>query len=461
MKARSFYPWFFFFRIVQLSLLIFFPALISIFIIDRVIFIRVLPVAILGQVLFIFLFYRATRPLGTILSKVQKFRGDLPFDTTIRQLYEKDEWSKIETALNDADSKFKDQINQTKLENEKIAAILESIYDAIIAIDPFETLLFSNTNFQKNFVSKSDSGIIPKLWHIFDQPDLLDTFRKVLKDGQPKTLKSLVHNGRYYDLVVTPLRGVGEKVIGALGAFHDVTDFKLTEQMRVDFVANVSHEIRTPLTSIKGYSQVLFANKDKFPEELAGFLTKILGNTERMIALFTDLLNLSVIESKDHIGAEEIQLAPILGGIIPNIRTNYPDKKIEFKSEFAAPSLEADPRLIEMVLTNLIDNACKYSGENITITVMSSEEKGKTYLRVKDNGPGITKEHIQRIFERFYRVESSREASRGTGLGLSIVKHIIQKHGGRIWAESEGTGMGTTFVMELPSKQVLNLHTID
>jgi signal transduction histidine kinase len=461
MKPRSSYPWFFFFRIVQLSLLIFFPALVSLFIIDRVVFIRVLPAAILGQLSFIILFYRATKPLATILSKVQKFRGDLPLDMTIRQLYEKDEWSKIETALNEADSKFKDQINQTKMENEKIAAILESIYDAIIAIDPYETLLFSNTNFQKSFVNKSEAGIIPKLWHIFDQPDLLETFRNVLKDGQPKTLKSLVHNGRYYDLVVTPLRGVGEKVIGALGAFHDVTDFKLTEQMRVDFVANVSHEIRTPLTSIKGYSQVLFANRDKFPEELAGFLAKILGNTERMIALFTDLLNLSVIESKDQIGVEDIQLAPILGLIIPNIKTNYPEKKIEFRSDFQAPSLEADPRLIEMVLTNLIDNACKYSGEKITITVTSSEEKGKTYLRVKDNGPGIGKEHIQRIFERFYRVESSREASRGTGLGLSIVKHIIMKHGGRIWAESEGAGMGTTFVMELPSKQVLNLDTVD
>ncbi|MES2527409.1 MAG: ATP-binding protein [Bdellovibrionota bacterium] len=461
MKARSSYPWFFFFRIVQLSLLIFFPVLLTIFIIDKVIFLRVLPLAIIGQLLFIFLFYRATRPLGTILSKLQKFRGDSPFDTSIRELYEKDEWTKIESALNEADSKFKDQINQTKLENEKIAAILESIYDAIIAIDPYETLLFSNTNFRTNFVTKKESGIIPKLWHIFDQPELLAIFRKILKDGQPNTLKALKHNHRYYNLVVTPLRGVEDKVIGALGAFHDVTDFKLTEQMRVDFVANVSHEIRTPLTSIKGFSQVLYANKDKFPEELAGFLTKILGNTDRMIALFTDLLNLSVIESKDQIGVEEVLLAPTLGVIIPNIKTNYPDKKIEFKSEFQIPSLEADPRLIEMVLTNLIDNACKYSGAEITITVMSSEENDKTYLRVKDNGPGIPKEHIQRIFERFYRVESSREASRGTGLGLSIVKHIIMKHNGRIWAESEGAGMGTTFVMELPSKQVLNLHTVD
>lgn len=461
MKPRSAYPWFFFFRTIQLSLLIFFPVLIAILIIDESVFIRIFPLAIIGQLLFIFLFYRATRPLGTILSKVRKFSGDLPLDTTIRHLYEKNEWSKIETALNDADTKLKDQINQTKVENEKIAAILESIYDAIIAIDPYETLLFSNSNFRKNFVGDRESGIIPKLWHVFDQQPVLDSFRKVLGDGNPKSIKTLIHNARYYDLTVTPLRGADGKVIGALGVFHDVTEFKLTEQMRVDFVANVSHEIRTPLTSIKGYSQVLVANKNKFPEEYEGFLTKIVTNTERMIALFNDLLNLSVIESKEVGQQDEVDLPAVLDGIIPNIKTNYPGKTIVFKRELQVETIIGDHRLIETVITNLIDNACKYSGENIEITVSSSEQQGKNILKVKDNGPGIAKEHLTRIFERFYRVDSSREASRGTGLGLSIVKHIIMKHGGRIHAESDGPGTGTTFIIELPLKQVLNFHTVD
>ncbi len=461
MKPKSTYPWFFFFRIVQLSFLVFFPVLIAILIIDKLVFIRILPLAVIGQGLFVFFFYRSTRPLGTILSRVQKFRGELPLDTNIKLLYEKDEWAKIETALNDADSKIKDQINQTRLENEKIGAILESIYDAILAIDPFESLLFSNSNFRKSFQNDKETGIIPKLWHVFKEQEVLTAYRNVIKDGSPQSFKTLEHHARYYDLTVTPLRGVEGKVIGALGVFHDVTEFKLTEQMRVDFVANVSHEIRTPLTSIKGYSQVLHANKTKFPEEFEGFLVKILANTERMIALFNDLLNLSVIESKNQIGDEEVNLSQIVGGIIPNIKTNYPEKKIEFKKEFAVETIDGDARLIEMVLTNLIDNACKYSGNDITITIISSEAQGNNYLRVRDNGPGIGKEHLQRIFERFYRVDSSREALRGTGLGLSIVKHIIMKHGGRIWAESEGAGKGTTFVMELPLKQVLNLHTVD
>lgn len=461
MKPKTAYPWFFFFRIVQLSALTFFPVLVAILIIDRTVFFRVLPLALLGQILFVVFFYRATRPLGTILSKLQKFQGEIPLDTTIKHLYQKDDWVKIETALNQADSKLRDQITQTKVENEKIAAILESIYDAILAIDPFESLLFSNTNFRKSFITKKDSAIIPKLWHVFEEAEVLETFRMVLGDGLPRSFKTLVHRNRYYDLTVTALRGENQKIIGALGVFHDVTDFKLTEQMRVDFVANVSHEIRTPLTSIKGYSQVLVANKTKFPEEFQSFLTKIVANTERMIALFNDLLNLSVIESKEIGGQEEVPLDEILGIIIPNIKTNYPEKKIRFTRELEAPTVEGDPRLIEMVLTNLIDNACKYADDDIEITVSNIEAEGKNILRVKDNGPGIGKEHLPRIFERFYRVDSSREARRGTGLGLSIVKHIIMKHGGKIWAESEGPGLGTTFVIELPSKQVLNLHTVD
>lgn len=459
MKPRTAYPWFFFFRIIQLSLLIFFPVLLALLLIDKTVFVRILPLALLGQALFIFLFYRATRPLGTILTKVRGFSSDLPVDVTIRQLYQKNEWSKIESVLSDADSKLKEQINRTKLENEKIGAILESIYDAIIAVDLFETVLFSNTNFKKSF--SSESGIIPKLWHIFDQANVLEAFRNVLGAGNPKSIKTLIHNGRYYDLIVTPLRGVDGNVIGALGVFHDVTDFKLTEQMRVDFVANVSHEIRTPLTSIKGYSQVLIQNKEKFPEEYVGFLSKIITNTERMIALFNDLLNLSVIESREIGEQDVVDLPGILEGIIPNIKTNYPAKTITFKKDFKVDTIVGDSRLIETVITNLIDNACKYSDDAIEITVSSEERMDKVILKVKDNGPGIGKEHLNRIFERFYRVDSSREAKRGTGLGLSIVKHIIMKHGGRIHAESDGPGKGTTFVIEFPLKKVLDLHTVD
>ena len=112
-------------------------------------------------------------------------------------------------------------------------------------------------------------------------------------------------------------------------------------------------------------------------------------------------------------------------------------------------NIYGDRRLLEQVVSNLLDNACKYAGDKIDITISTYQIEDRSYLRVSDNGPGIAKEHLQRIFERFYRIDTSRESSRGTGLGLSIVKHIIAKHGGRIWAESKDT-RGSSFIIELP-----------
>ena len=423
---------------------------------DQLLFFRILPFAILSYLIFLWLFYRATAPLGIILSKVQQFKVDLPFTKTLDLLYQKDRWAEIEEALNEADQQMRVQINQTKTENEKIKAILESIYDNIIAIDPFETILFFNSNFEKNFKgSRPEREIVPKIWHRFDDENLLQAFRSVLKTGKTASLKGMagissIHPSRFYDLTITPLKDPEGKITGALGVFYDMTEIKLTEQMRVDFVANVSHEIRTPLTSIKGYSQILSSQKSKIDPEMGMFLDKIVTNAERMISLFNDLLNLSVIESKNNMKMEELEVEDLLFSIAENIRTNYRNKKIDIKMDIKVPLVQGDHRLIEQVLTNLIDNACKYSGENIELRLSSEKVGSKVQIKIADNGPGISKEHIQRIFERFYRVDASRETQRGTGLGLSIVKHIIAKHGGRIWAESDGI-QGTTFIIELPA----------
>lgn len=418
---------------------------------DQYIISRIIPFALLSYLLFIALFYQATKPLGMILSKVEKFQLDLPFKKTLHQLYARDRWAQLEAALTETDQKLQDQINQVKLENEKIGTILESIYDDIIAIDPFETILFYNTNFNKSFIRGKRVGeILPKLWHVFQDEDILNGFRWVLKTGESVSLKGMnLLPNCYYDLTVTPLRDTRGLVIGALGVFYDVTEFKLTEQMRVDFVANVSHEIRTPLTSIKGYAQVLQGQKDKVPAELSSFLDKILVNTERMIALFNDLLNLSVIESKFQLTRTDLDLVELVESIGDSILNNYPQKTIHFETDLKLKTIKGDQRLMEQVLSNLIDNACKYSGEEITIQVSSSLENNRARIEVADNGPGIPEEHIARIFERFYRVETSREVSRGTGLGLSIVKHIIARHGGSIRAEKRAQG-GVSFIIELP-----------
>lgn len=422
---------------------------------DRVIFLRIVPVAVLGYLFFLVLFYVATRPLGAILTQVEGFNVQIPFNKNLKLLYKQDEWRRIQEALNVADYQLKEQITKVKTENEKISTILESIKDDIIAIDPYETVLFYNSKFEHNFMKeKSYQEITPKIWHTFSDEQVLEAFRTVLRTGEKTSLRGLTflsssHPDRFFDLRVTPLKNPDGKINGALGVFYDVTEFKLTEQMRVDFVANVSHEIRTPLTSIKGYTQILDNQKSKIDPGLHLFLEKIMSNTERMISLFNDLLNLSVIESKDIVKFEQLDLSELVQTVASNIRTNYPQKKVEIVKEIQLESIQGDRRLMEQVLSNLVDNACKYAGNDIAIKISTFAKNNKGYIVVADNGPGISKEHLQRIFERFYRIDPSREASRGTGLGLSIVKHIIAKHGGTIWAESDASH-GTNFIIELP-----------
>lgn len=422
---------------------------------DRVLFLRIVPFAIASYLLFVYLFYLSTKPLGIILSKVEKFKDDIPFNKNLQLLYERNEWSEIEEALNKADQKLQRQMAEARSENEKNNAILESINDDIIAIDKYESVLFYNTKFKNDFLQTNENTQIKaKLWHTFNDEVVLGAFRNVLQSGTPSSLRTMnfpySHRPeRFFDLTITPLKSSDGAVQGALGVFYDVTEFKLSEQMRVDFVANVSHEIRTPLTSVKGYTQLLQAQSGKIDQSLHIFLDKIVGNTERMISLFNDLLNLSVIESRYLQTMEPLDLPSMVETVASNIKTNYPHKTVEVNADLQVETITGDMRLMEQVLTNLVDNACKYSdSDNIDIKIASFQKDSKALITITDNGPGISKEHIQRIFERFYRVDSSREVSRGTGLGLSIVKHIIAKHKGRIWAESEGKG--TTFIIELP-----------
>lgn len=422
---------------------------------DSVIYLKIIPTALFSFLIFLFLLYRLTKPLGIILSKVEKFKDAIPFDKSLKFFYKRDEWGELEEALNKADSKIQAQVLEARKENEKNATILESINDAIIAVDKFDSILFYNSKFKKKFiVEREGQEINKKLWHMF-KDEVLNAFREVLLTGHPQSLKSLNFPDSnfpdyFFDLSITPLRSASGTIDGSLGVFYNITEFKKAEQMRVDFVANVSHEIRTPLTSIKGFSQILQTQSGKVDPSLHPFLEKIVANTERMISLFNDLLNLSVIESKNEIKYEMISLPDLLEQVVDNTKANYPENLIEFKFDLKELQIDGDFRLLEQVFLNLCDNACKYSNQSVIIEISSYKKNHHLYVVVQDNGPGMAREHLSRIFERFYRVDASRESLRGTGLGLSIVKQIISKHHGKIRAESDGQGLGTRFIIELP-----------
>lgn len=419
---------------------------------------QILPLGVLLYFVFLFFFAKTAIPIKSLLAQVAKLQDSISHDEKLKLFYEKDEWSHINAALNQADQKLKNQLQVIRSENDKISTLLEAIPDEIIAIDSTSTVLFFNSSFQQTFVdSATKLEAHGKIWSFISHEEVIESFNEVIVNNISKKVSELpkqLVGGRekYFTLNITPLRDEHGSCRGAVGVFHDISEQKLIERMRVDFVANISHEIRTPLTSIKGFSQLLNSNKNKIDESFHGFIEKILHNTERMIYLFNDLLDLSVIESENKINIAPTSLPDLLKNIEDSLKAIHQDKELDISLDLESNTINVDEKLFEQVLTNLIDNACKYSAsKNPKVKVTLRSQNEHTMIIISDNGPGISKEHINRIFERFYRTDSSRDrSSGGTGLGLSIVKHIVNKHNGKIWAENN-ENQGTSFIIEIPS----------
>jgi len=249
---------------------------------------------------------------------------------------------------------------------------------------------------------------------------------------------------------------------GTLLVFHDLTRLKQLESARKDFVANVSHELRTPLSLIKGYVETLLDGAKDNPEVAAKFLRTIDRNSERLKLLIEDLLTISELESgRMKMNLQTIALRPVIEKVFADLKSRAESRKVTLVDDAADLKLHADPNRLEQVISNLVDNAIKYGRESGTVRVGArSAENGQAEISVQDDGPGIPAEALERVFERFYRIDKARSREQGgTGLGLSIVKHIVQSHGGRAWATSEpqkGAGFHFTVPLEaLDSQQPL------
>ncbi|MBP5296171.1 MAG: PAS domain-containing protein, partial [Bacteriovoracaceae bacterium] len=351
-------------------------------------------------------------------------------------------------------------VEELYLENKKINTLIDNISDAILAVGPEHKFLFANHHFRKYFipanVSASDLATY-RLWDLAPQlGEIKALFEQALRD-KTKTEKNNMHfsfNGQKFivDTTITPLKDADDRISGALGVFHDVTQHRLNEQFREAFVSNVSHEVRTPLTALKGYVQILKDTSYAQAELVKNSLLKIESNAARLIALFNDVLSLSMIESRQSIAKEEFSAPEFFASILPNLQQVYPHKEITVTEEINCPTLYGNPALLEQVVTNLLDNAYKYSPAKTTISITAQElkDQGVAEIKIADQGMGIAAEHLPRLFERFYRANASRSREiPGTGLGLAIVKHIIQKHDGKISVTST-LGQGTCFTIHLP-----------
>jgi two-component system, OmpR family, phosphate regulon sensor histidine kinase PhoR len=330
--------------------------------------------------------------------------------------------------------------------------IFSAMQDALLVVDSNRRVILTNQTFRKLFDAPEILMAMPLL-EIVRDPTLDRLLTEAFRGDGPVRCELTLDPSQLELHAVATKNDVGE-ITGALVLFHDITDLKKMDQVRRDFVANVSHELRTPLSILRGYIETLLDNPKTPPEELTRILQVMERHSNRLELLVEDLLTLAQLES----GNPDLQIATVdLSSFLPETVRDW-EKKLTSKqlNMVIDVSTELSPICVDRTrlqeaLYNLLDNAVKYSRNHGEIRVSARQSNGEIELAVSDDGIGIAKEDLPRIFERFYRADKARSADkvRGTGLGLAIVKHIAQLHGGRVEAKSE-PGTGTTIRVFLP-----------
>ena len=357
-----------------------------------------------------------------------------------------DELAPMETALNQTAERLGRSFAEIESRRQELAAMLDSMQEAVVAITPEGAVRWSNSVMRQIAGTQLHAG--RPLVHFVRDPDVLACVRAALDHREVKYGRaSSLAQGRMFEINAAPLPSGG-----ALVVLHDVTRIEAAEKSRRDFIANVSHELRTPLTSIQGYVETLVEDPRPNAATTREFLGIIHKNATRMNRLTEDLLALASVESPDYkLALQPTRASALVQDAIESLGGIVVDSEVELESTGAPDALVmADPDALNQVFGNLIENSLKYGKAGKRIRVGARMVEDEVEFTVQDFGPGIASEHLDRIFERFYRVDKARSRdSGGTGLGLAIVKHIVQAHGGRVWARSE-LGAGAQFYFTLP-----------
>lgn len=332
--------------------------------------------------------------------------------------------------------------------------LLNSTRDASLVIDDRLRVVVANDAAYEAFGRGDEQLEGRRLSEIIRDQSLHDGFRWTVDRREPSDLRlELASNElRIFDVHIAPLEVDGTQL--AIGLFYNVTQMERLERIRQEFLSNISHELRTPLTSILAFVETLEDGAIDDVENNRRFLGVIKRNAERMRCLISDILELSMIESgKVAIEMRPVDLASLVNAVIGDLEAKAATRNITLINKVVERTrVEADPVRLEQMLTNLIDNAIKFDRESGRVTVSHERCKGRDAISVNDTGEGILPEHIDRIFERFYRADRARTSDAGgTGLGLAIVKHLARLQGGEVTAVSE-LGVGSTFTIELPKK---------
>jgi two-component system phosphate regulon sensor histidine kinase PhoR len=337
--------------------------------------------------------------------------------------------------------------------------ILGAMQDGLLVVDARSRITLMNPTFQELFELRDPAVDVP-LIEAVRHATLDQLVAETLRNGEAMRSELSVTNShtyseRHVEVSAVPIKKTDDEITGAVVLFHDFTELKQVDRIRREFVANVSHELRTPLSILRGYIEVLLDEPETPREELTRILSIMERHSKRLERLVGDLLSLAELESsRAELELNFVRIDELFNNLIRDWKEKLSAKNLEVIIDLPseALTLHADGTRLEEVLHNLLDNAVKFSPENGQIRLRATRCDSNMVLSVADNGIGISKEHLPRIFERFYRADKARSRELGgTGLGLAIVKHIAQLHGGWVEAESE-LGRGTTIRVVLPQE---------
>lgn len=336
-----------------------------------------------------------------------------------------------------------------------LQGVLGTMQEGVLVIDADERLRYVNVAGQWFFDIASRDAFGRYAWESIRNLALQEMASEVLKERQPVRREiAIARRKRIVAVSAVPLpEELGQ---GILAVAHDVTELRRLERMRREFVSNVSHELKTPLTSIQAFTETLLDGAIDDPENNRGFLEQILTQAERLQTLILDMLRLARIESdSDAFEIQGVPLAPLIRECVAAHRPVADQAQVRLTADQVEPDLTvlADPDGVRTILNNLVRNAISYTppGGEVEVCALGSGDRAE--IVVEDTGVGIPREHLLRIFERFYRVDKARSrAAGGTGLGLAIVKHLVEVFQGGVEVSSE-VGKGSRFVVQLPLAQ--------
>lgn len=410
----------------------------------------------LAAVLSFSISYTINKPIVQLKQGAARFaEGDLQYRLRVSEL---EEFGKLAVAMNKMASQLHERLNLITKQRNELEAVLSGMMEAVVVVDNDKRVLQINEAAEDLFGINKDRVRGKTIQEAVRNTDFHRFIAGTLAEDEPRE-GDIVFMGdpeRYLQAHGAILRDEQSRGIGAVVVLNDVTRLKTLENIRRDFVANVSHELKTPITSIKGFLETLKEGAIHDPETAGRFLDIIIKHTDRMTFIIEDLLSLSRIEQDAEKG--EIPLAPgsledVLEAVVKQCSPKAQSKGITVVCNCEKDmTANINQTLLEQAIVNLADNAVKYSDPGKTVTIECLRTPSEITIKVIDQGCGIPKEHLTRVFERFYRVDKARSRKvGGTGLGLAIVRHIVNAHNGSITVESS-PGRGSVFSIHLPAK---------